>query len=158
MYRLMMPKALLRFPVSIYLSTLFGSIHPPCSRKTSNNLFTSPPNLPFSFTIFLMFAESVLYISREFFALDEHIVVRYIFMQGRILVYCEFETGIAPLVAHLAAIRSMRGELQALGPSLVKKFEEMLDDWIFGGVLSESQMDCQGNYRRRKVYSPLVEK
>jgi hypothetical protein len=34
------------FPVGIYLSTLIGSIHP-CSRKTSNNPFTSPPNLSF---------------------------------------------------------------------------------------------------------------
>ena len=45
-YRLMMPKALLRFPVSIYLSTLFGSIHSCSARKTSNNLFTSPPSQP----------------------------------------------------------------------------------------------------------------
>ena len=34
----------------------------------------------------------------------------------------------------------MRGELQALGPSLLKEFEKMLDDRTFGGVLSESRM------------------
>ena len=58
-YRLMMLKALLPFPVGTYLSTLFGSIYS-CSRKTSrsNYPFTSPPkNLHFSFTIVLMFAE-----------------------------------------------------------------------------------------------------
>ncbi len=59
-YRLMMLKALLPFPVGIYLSTLFGSIHS-CSRKEtrSNYPFTSPPkNIHLSFTIVLMmFAE-----------------------------------------------------------------------------------------------------
>ena len=59
-YRLIMPKAMLPFPLGIYLSTLFGSIHS-CSRKEtrSNYPFTSPSkNLHFSFTIVLMmFAE-----------------------------------------------------------------------------------------------------
>jgi hypothetical protein len=43
-----------------------------------------------------------------------------------------------PHVAHLAAVRSMRGELQALGASLLKEFEKMLDNQTFGGVLLES--------------------
>ena len=81
-----------------------------------------------------------IYTSREVFALDEQVVIR--------SLSCEEEssfavrlTGIPPHVAHLAFIRStMRGELQALGPSLLKEFEKMLDDQTFGGVLSAFPM------------------
>ena len=49
-------------------------------------------------------------------------------------------TCIPPHVAHLAAIRIMRVKLHALEPSLPKELKKMVDDWTFGGVLSESGM------------------
>ena len=87
-------------------------------------------------------SKTAIYTSREFFALDEHIVVRYLSCEEESSFAVKL-TGIPPHVAHvahLAAIRSMRGELQALGRSMLKEFEKMLDDRTFGGVLSESRM------------------
>ena len=83
-------------------------------------------------------SKTAIYTSREFLALDEHIVVRYLSCEEESSFAVKL-TGIPPHVAHLAFIRStMRGELQALGPSMLKEFEKLLDGRTFGDVLSES--------------------
>ena len=82
-------------------------------------------------------SKTAIYTSREIFALNEHILIRYLSCKEESSFAVKL-TGIPPHVAHLAAIRFMRGELQALGPSMLKEFEKLLDGRTFGDVLSES--------------------